>query len=127
MVGVVLGAVAGGSALVVGVAAVLVLAPGLVWTAREPTRPLGLAGLLLGIGVGAGGLLAAAGSGCAAFNATTPGVVQSCYSADVTPYLAVALLIVVAGALLTVVGLRRTIRSARTAHDLTQQVVRRWR
>jgi hypothetical protein len=112
LVGAVLGAVGGGSALSVGVAAVLVLAPGLVWTAREPTRPLGLAGLLVGIGVGAGGLLAAAGSGCAAFSTATVGVVQSCYSADVTPYLAVALLLVAAGAVLTVVGLRRTNRSA---------------
>ena len=121
MVGVVLGAVGGGSALIVGVAAVLVLVPGLVWAAREPTRPLGLAGLLVGIGVGAGGVLAAAGDRCAVFNTTTVGVVQSCYSADVTPYLAVALLLLLmAGAVLTVVALRRTSRSTRTAHDLTQ-------
>jgi hypothetical protein len=38
----------------------------------------------------------------------------------VTPYLAVALLLVMAGAVLTVVALRRTSRSTRTAHDLTQ-------
>jgi hypothetical protein len=118
MIGAMLGAVGGGSALIVGVVAVLVLVPGLVWAAREPTRPLGLAGLLVGIGVGAGGLLAAAGGGCAAFNATTTGVVQSCYSADLTPYLAVALLLVVAGAVLTGVGLRHTNRSTRVAHHL---------
>ncbi len=111
MVGVVLGAVAGGSALIIGVVAVLVLVPGLVWADREPTRPLGLGGLLVGVGVGAGGLLAAAVRGCAAFNATTTGVVQSCYSADVTPYLAVTLLLVVAGVVLTVVALQRTSRS----------------
>ena len=127
MVGVVLGAVGGGSALIVGVVALLVLVPGLVWAAREPTRPLGLAGLLGGIGVGAGGLLAAAGGGCAAFNTTTVGVVQSCYSADVTAYLRVALLLVAVGVVLTVVALRRTGRSTRTAHDVTQQEVRRWR
>ena len=116
VVGVVLGAVGGGSALIVGVAAVLVLVPGLVWAAREPTRPLGLAGLLVGIGVGAGGVLAAAGDRCAVFNTTTVSVVQSCYSADVTPYLAVALLLLLmAGAVLTVVALRRTSRSTRTA------------
>jgi hypothetical protein len=120
MVGVVLGAVGGGSALIVGFVALFVLVPGLVWAAREPTRPLGLAGLLVGVGVGAGGLLAAADGRCAAFNATTIGVVQSCSSPDVTPYLAVALLLVVAGAVLTVVGLRRTSRSTRTAHDVTQ-------
>ena len=116
MVGVVLGAVGGGSALIVGVVAVLVLVPGLVWAAREPTRPLGLAGLLVGVGVGTGGLLAAADGRCAAFNATTMGVVQSCYSADVTPYLAVALLLVAAGAVLTVVARRRTTCSTRTEH-----------
>lgn len=113
MVGVALGAVAGGSALIVGVVAPLVLVPGLVWVAHEPTRPLGLAGLLVGFGVGAGGVLAAASGGCAAFNATTNGVVQSCYSVDVTPYLAAALALVALGLALTVVGLRRTIRSVR--------------
>jgi hypothetical protein len=117
LVGVVLGAVGGGSALIVGVVALLVLVPGLVWAAREPTRPLGLAGLLVGIGAGAGGLLAAAGCRGAAFNTTTMSVVHSCHLADVTPYLAVALLLVVAGAVLTVVALRRTNRSVQTAHD----------
>jgi hypothetical protein len=111
MVGVVLGAAGGGSALIVGVVAVLVLIPGLVWAAREPTRPCGLAGLLVGVGVGAGGLLAAADGRCAAFSATTIGIVQSCSSPDATPYLAVALLLVIAGAVLTVVGLRRRSRS----------------
>jgi hypothetical protein len=120
LVGVVLGAVGGGSALIVGVVALLVLFPGLVWAARETTRPLGLAGLLVGVGVGAGGLLAVADGRCAAFNATTTGIVQSCYSADATPHLAVALLLIVAGAVLTLVALRRTTGSTRTAHDLTQ-------
>jgi hypothetical protein len=39
----------------------------------------------------------------------------------------VALLLVVAGGVLTVPGLRRTSRSTRTAPDLTLQEVRRWR
>jgi hypothetical protein len=120
LVGVVLGAVGGGSALIVGVVALLVLVPGLVWAARETTRPLGLAGLLVGVGVGTGGLLAAAGCRGAAFNTTTMGIVQSCHSADVTPYLAVALLLTVAGAVLTVFGQRRTSRSTRIAHHLTR-------
>jgi hypothetical protein len=113
MVGVMLGAVAGASALIVGMVALLVLVPGLVWAAREPTRPLGLAGLLVGIGVGAGGLLAAAGGGCdVAFTVPAGVSAESCYSVDLTPYLAVALLLVVAGAVLTGVGLRRTRGSA---------------
>ena len=39
LVGVVLGAVGGGSALIVGVVALLVLIPGLVWPAHESSRP----------------------------------------------------------------------------------------
>jgi hypothetical protein len=113
MVGVVLGAAGGGSALSVGVVALLVLIPGLVWAARESTRPLGLAGLLVGVGVGAGGVLAAAGYRCVvAFTVPAGGSVESCSSADATPYLALALLLVMAGAVLTGVGLRRTRGSA---------------
>ena len=113
MVGVALGAVGGGSALIVGLVALLVLVPGLVWAAREPTRPLGLAGLLVGVGVGAGGVLAAAGYRCdVAFTVPAGVSVESCSSADATPYLALALLLVAAGAVLAGVGLRRPRGSA---------------
>jgi hypothetical protein len=103
-----LGVIAGGSTLVVGVLALLVVVPGIVWAAREPMRPVGLAGLLVGVGVGVVGLFALADVRCAAFNSAADGIVQSCSSPDATPYLAVALLLVAVGASLTLVGLRRT-------------------
>src|SRR5450756_3167596 len=40
LVGIALGVIAGGATLVVGVRALLVLVPGLVWAARERSRPL---------------------------------------------------------------------------------------
>ena len=112
VLGTLFGAAGAGAALVVGFVALLVLVPGVAWAARETTRPLGLAGLLFGVGAGAGGLIELIGNPCAAFNATTVGAVQSCDSADATPYLIAALLLVVAGAALSVVGLRRTSRPA---------------
>jgi len=48
-----------------------------------------------------------------AFDYTAGGVVQLCYSADASPDLRVALLLVLAGAALSILGLRRTSRSAR--------------
>ena len=110
VLGILFGAAGTGAALVAGVVALLVLVPGVALAAREPTRPLGRAGLLLGVGAGAGGLIALAGNPCAAFDVTTVGVVGSCYSADATPDLAAAVLLVAAGAALSVVALRRTRR-----------------
>jgi hypothetical protein len=108
VLGIVLGAFAGGSALVIGVLALLLVVPGLVWAAREPARPLGLAGLLVGVGMGVGGLFAMADARCAAFNSAANGIVQSCSSPDSTPYLTFALVLVAVGALVTLGGLRRT-------------------
>jgi len=112
VLGILFGAAGASAALVVGFVALLVLVPGVVWAAHEPTRPLGLAGLLVGVGAGAGGLIALIDNPCAAFDATTVGVVQSCYSADASPYVIAALLLVAAGAAMSVVSLRRTSRSA---------------
>jgi len=110
LLGIMLGAFAGGFALAAGILALLLGVPGLVWAAREPTRPVGLAGLLVGVGVGVGGLFALADARCAAFSSAADGIVQSCASPDATPYLAVVLLLVAVGASLTVVGLQRTSR-----------------
>jgi len=101
--GIVLGAIAGGSSLVVGVLALIVIVPGLVWAAREPRRPLGLAGLLVGVGVGVGGLFEMADARCAAFNSAAN---QSCSSTDAMPYFTFALVLIAIGAALTVVVLR---------------------
>jgi hypothetical protein len=108
VLGIVLGAFAGGSALVIGVLALLLVVPGLVWAARETARPLGFAGLLVGVGVAFGGLLAMADARCAAFNSSANGIVQSCSSPDATPFLTFAVAWVAVGALVTLVGLRRT-------------------
>ena len=59
--------------------------PGLVWGARERSRPLGLGGFLLGLGVGAAGLLALASAQCAAFNSSGPDFESGCIVPDVTP------------------------------------------
>ena len=72
LVGIALGVIAGGATLVAGVLALLVLVPGLVWAARERARPLGLGGLLLGLGLGVAGLLALANARCAASNSSGP-------------------------------------------------------
>jgi hypothetical protein len=104
LLGVVLGAFAGGFVLEAGVLALLLLVPALVWGRREPTRPLGLAGLLVGIGCGVGGLLALADQRCATD--------ASCSMPDQTPYFVFALVMVAAGAAFTVAGLRRALPSA---------------
>jgi len=108
VLGVVLGAFAGGSALVIGVLALLLVVPGLVWAARETARPLGFAGLLVGVGVGVGGLFAMADARCAAFNYSANNIVSECSSPDSTPFLTFAVVLVAVGALVTLVGLGRT-------------------
>ena len=108
LLGIVLGAITGGSALVAGVLALIVVVPVLVWAAREPGRPFGLAGLLVGVGLGVGGLFAMADARCAAFDSTA---IQSCSSPDATPYVVFAVALMAVGASLTIVGLRRARRS----------------
>ena len=102
LLGIVLGAFVGGSALEAGILALLVLVPGLVWAVREAARPLGLAGLLVGIGVGVGGLLALASARCAAD--------LSCSMPDQTPSFVFVLALLAGGASLTVLGSRRATR-----------------
>jgi hypothetical protein len=98
LVGIALGVIAGGATLVAGVLALLVLVPGLVWAARERARPLGLGGLLLGLGLGVAGLLALANARCAASNSSGPGYFSECTAPDLTPYLPVAAVLAVIGA-----------------------------
>jgi hypothetical protein len=107
LVGIALGVIAGGATLVAGVLALLVLVPGLVWAARERARPLGLGGLLLGLGLGVAGLLALANARCAASNSSGPGYFSECTAPDLTPYLAVAAVLAVIGAALSLFVLAR--------------------
>ena len=83
-----------------------------MWAAREPARPLGLAGLLIGLGAGVAGLFALATARCAASNSAVDGFVQSCSSPDATPYLVFALVLIVLGGALTVLGLGRARHTA---------------
>jgi hypothetical protein len=108
LLGIVLGAFAGGSALVVGAFAFLLAVPALVWASREVSRPAGLAGLLLGAGLGQAGLFAFAEARCAGSNQAAAGVFESCSSPDLIPYLAVAGVLVALGiAMSIIVTLRR--------------------
>ena len=113
VLGLVLGAIAGGSALVAGVLAILLFVFTLVWAARETERPAGLGGLLVGFGIGVGGLFALADARCAAFGTAADGVAQGCSSPDATPFLIATLVMVAAGALVTLVGIRNTSRAGR--------------
>ena len=112
VLGLALGAIAGGSALVAGILALLLVVFTLVWAARESERPVGLGGLLVGFGVGLGGLFALADARCAAFSTAADGITQGCTAPDATPYLIVAFVVVAAGMLVTLVAARRAGRTS---------------
>lgn len=104
LLGLVLGVFAGGLMLEAGTLVLLLVLPALVWAAREPCRPLGLAGFVAGIGVGMGGLVAWADARCAAD--------PSCYMPDdLTPWFVLAAILIVAGGVLALVGVRRQARN----------------
>jgi len=107
VLGLALGAIAGGSALVAGILALLLVVFLLVWAARESERPVGLGGLLVGFGVGLGGLIALADARCAEFSATSDGIAQGCTAPDATPFLFAAFVVVSAGMLVTLFAARR--------------------
>ena len=100
LLGLALGALTGGLVLEAGVSVLLVVVPALIWAARERTRPLGLAGLLVGVGVGVAGLLAWADARCSADPSCTIGT-------DPTPYFVLAVGLIVVGAVLTLLAVRR--------------------
>jgi hypothetical protein len=105
LLGLVLGVFAGGLVLEAGILVVLLVLPALVWAAREPRRPLGLAGSCVGVGIGMGGLLAWADARCVAD--------PSCSMPDdLTPWFVFAGTLIVAGCLVTVAGIRRQARNA---------------
>ena len=106
VLGVILGSVAGASILTFGTLGLMVVVPVLIWAAAERRRPIGLAGSLVGAGIGIGGLLSLAAVRCAATDMSVDGVSESCTAPDVTGLIAAALVLVVAGAILTIVGVR---------------------
>jgi hypothetical protein len=76
--GIVLGLIAGGAVLEAGMLALLLLAPGVVWAAREKARPLGLGGLSIGLGAVSAGLLVLANARWAASNVSGPDCFPGC-------------------------------------------------
>ena len=128
LTGAALGILTGGATLVAGALALLVLVPGLVWAARERASPLGLGGYLVGLGVGAAGLLALANARCAAFNTSGPGFESSCTAPDAAPYFAVAGVLIVVGAVLSiyVLVLRRPNSALRIGFSDTQRPWPTW-
>jgi hypothetical protein len=108
VLGVVLGVLVGGTTLVMGTLGLLVVVPAIIWAAFERARPFGLAGLLVGLGVGVVGLLAAAAARCAGLDASADGLVHGCSGPDLTPLLAFSVALIAIGVAVTFVGLRRT-------------------
>ena len=103
LLGIALGLIAGGSVLEAGVLVLLLLAPAVVWDAREKARPLGLGGLFIGLGAASAGLLAFANARCAASNVSGPNYFSGCESPDLTSFF-------VAAAVLAAIGVGVTIR-----------------
>jgi hypothetical protein len=99
--------IAGGAVLVAGVLSLLLLVPAGVWAARENARPLGLGGLILGLGGGITGLIVIAAARCDASNVSGPDYVSECVAPDVAPYLVVAAALAVIGVGVSLVGVAR--------------------
>lgn len=107
LLGIALGLIAGGAALEAGVLVLLLLVPAIVWASREKARPLGLGGLIIGLGAGMAGLLALADPRCAASNVSGPNYNSGCIAPDITPLVLVAALVAI-GAAVSLVALRRS-------------------
>jgi len=97
VLGILLGLIAGGAVLVVGVLALLLLVPAAVWAAREKARPSGLGGLLIGFGAGIAGLLALANARCAASNVSGPNYFSECVAPDLTAFFVAAAVVAAIG------------------------------
>ena len=111
--GMALGLIAGGAVLVAGVFALLLLAPAVVWAAREKARPLGLGGLFIGLGVGVAGLIALANARCAASNVSTPNSFSECVPPDLTGFFVAAAALAAIGVGVSLLGVARKVpRSA---------------
>ena len=110
--GIALGLIAGGVVLVLGVLALLLLVPALVWAAREQARPLGLGGLFIGLGGGIAGLLAMANARCAASNVSGPNYTSVCVAPDLTGFFAAAAVLVMIGVAVSSLAFARGRRRA---------------
>jgi hypothetical protein len=110
--GLVFGAFVAGAFLLAGGIALILLAPALVWAARERLRPAGLAGLLIGVGVGSAGLITLSQGNCLRINAgSTGGLIQSCTGPDLTGFYVVAAVLTLGGLVLAAATRRQASRS----------------
>ena len=107
LLGIALGLITGGAALEAGVLVLLLLVPATAWASREKARPLGLGGLILGLGAGMAGLLALANARCAASNVSGPNDYSGCVAPDITPFLVVAAALVMIGSAVSFAALIR--------------------
>ncbi len=107
LLGIVLGLIAGVASLETGVLVLLLLVPAIAWALRERARPLGLGGLIIGLGAGMAALLALANARCAASNVSDANYSSGCVAPDITPFLVVATALVVIGAAVTLIALIR--------------------
>ena len=107
VVGILLGLIAGGAALVAGVLALILLVPVLVWAARESARPCGIGGLLIGLGAGGAGLLALANARCSGSTVSGPNYLSECVAPDLTPLFGAAAVLMTIGVVLSVLGIAR--------------------
>jgi hypothetical protein len=88
--------------LLAGGIALILLVPALAWAALDRLRPTALAGVLLGTGLGAAGLITLSQANCLRFNAASGGgLIQSCTGPDLTWYYAVAFVFALVGVALT--------------------------
>lgn len=106
--GIAFGLAAGGTALVAGVVALLLLVPAVVWAAREKARPLGLGGLFIGLGTGSAGLLALANARCAASNVSGPNYFSECVAPDLTAFFVAAAVLAAIGVVVSLLGIARS-------------------
>ncbi len=107
LLGISLGMFAGGGILVAGVFGFLLLVLSAVWAGREKARPLGLGGLLIGLGAGSAGLLVLANARCAASNVTVSDHFSGCVAPDLTPWFVAAAVSAVIGVAVSLLGIPR--------------------
>jgi len=107
VLGILLGVIAGGAALVAGVLALLLITAAVVWAAFERMRPLALGGFLVGLGAGIAGLLAFANARCESSNVSGPSYSSACVSPDLTAFFVAAAVVAAIGAGVSVLALIR--------------------
>jgi hypothetical protein len=103
--------------LELGVAGLLMLLVGLVWSLRYPWALSSVSGLLVGIGATVVVLITAANARCAAANQHGPGFESSCTAPDSSLLLTLAVFAVAAGLAMAAANAVRARRQATSSPD----------